>query len=83
VVLAEVPATSAGAGSGVFTTTQQASLALGVAALGALFTAIAGDGHAAPDAARYSTAFAVCLLIQALGALLFAVAAARLPRQQR
>ncbi|WP_029138491.1 MFS transporter [Nakamurella lactea] len=83
VVLAEVPVASAGAGSGVFTTTQQASLALGVAALGAVFTTIVGDGRDAPDAARYSTAFAVCLLIQALGAVLFAVAAARLPRLQR
>jgi MFS family permease len=82
VVLAEVPAASAGAGSGVFTTVQQASLALGVAALGAVFTAIAGDGSGVPDGARFGTAFAVCLLIQALGAVLFAIAAARLPRRQ-
>lgn len=79
-VLAEVPAASAGAGSGVFTTTQQASLALGVAALGAVFSAIAGDGPPAPD--RFAVAYAICLLIQAGAALIFTAAAARLPRYQ-
>jgi len=44
VVLSEVPATSAGAGSGVLATTQQTALALGVATLGSLFLALAGDG---------------------------------------
>jgi EmrB/QacA subfamily drug resistance transporter len=44
VVLSEVPPTSAGAGSGVLTTTQQTALALGVATLGSLFLALAGDG---------------------------------------
>jgi len=77
VVLAEVPAATAGAGSGVFTTVQQASLALGVAALGAVFTSVAGSGHTAP---HFATAFGVCLLIQAVAAGIFVFAAARLPR---
>lgn len=79
-VLAEVPASAAGAGSGVFTTTQQASLALGVAALGAVFSAVAGSAHAAVDAGHFADAFAVCLLIQAASAVMFAVIAGRLPR---
>ncbi|MGV9341809.1 MFS transporter [Streptomyces sp. NPDC003688] len=40
IVLAEVPAARAGVGSGVLTTTQQASFALGVATLGALFLSL-------------------------------------------
>jgi hypothetical protein len=42
VILSGVPAEAAGAGSGVLTTTQQTSLALGVATLGSLFVALAG-----------------------------------------
>ncbi|GHF09737.1 MFS transporter [Amycolatopsis deserti] len=42
VVLSRVPADSAGAGSGMLTTTQQSSLALGVATLGTLFAALTG-----------------------------------------
>lgn len=42
VVLSRVPAESAGAGSGMLTTTQQSSLALGVATLGTLFAALTG-----------------------------------------
>ncbi|GAA3235149.1 hypothetical protein GCM10020256_52800 [Streptomyces thermocoprophilus] len=41
VVLSEVPAGRAGVGSGVMSTTQQASLALGAAALGTLFLSLA------------------------------------------
>ncbi|MFJ6545065.1 MFS transporter [Streptomyces sp. NPDC003656] len=40
IVLSEVPSARAGVGSGVLTTTQQASLALGVATLGALFLSL-------------------------------------------
>lgn len=40
-VLSRVPAESAGVGSGVVTTTQQAALALGVGTLGSLFVAVA------------------------------------------
>jgi EmrB/QacA subfamily drug resistance transporter len=41
IVLSEVPVESAGAGSGVLTTTQQTSFALGVATLGSLFISLA------------------------------------------
>ncbi|MFE6891781.1 MFS transporter [Streptomyces sp. NPDC057694] len=41
IILSEVPATRAGVGGGVMTTTQQASLALGVATLGTLFLSLA------------------------------------------
>lgn len=52
VVLSEVPRESAGTGSGVLTTTQQLSLAVGVATLGTLFLTLApatrlGSLHAA------------------------------------
>ncbi|WP_328633534.1 MFS transporter [Streptomyces sp. NBC_00356] len=40
VVLSEVPTARAGVGGGVMTTTQQAAMALGVAALGSLFLAL-------------------------------------------
>ena len=40
VILSRVPAESAGAGSGMLTTTQQSSLALGVATLGTLFATL-------------------------------------------
>jgi hypothetical protein len=52
VVLSEVPVSDAGVGSGVLTTTQQLSLAIGVATLGTLFVSLAqsasfGTLHAA------------------------------------
>src|SRR6266704_3374260 len=50
VVLSEVPPRKAGAGSGVLATTQQSSLALGVATLGSLYLVLAaglGAAHAA------------------------------------
>ncbi len=43
VVLSDVPHEHAGVGSGVMTTTQQASLALGVATIGSLFLAVMGS----------------------------------------
>ncbi|TVT27977.1 MFS transporter [Amycolatopsis rhizosphaerae] len=43
-ILSRVPAASAGVGSGVLTTTQQTSLALGVATLGSLFASLATGG---------------------------------------
>ena len=58
VVLSEVPPASAGAGSGVLTTTQQVALALGVATLGSLFITLAGDGVGMRDG------FLVVLAIQ-------------------
>ncbi|HMA48075.1 MAG TPA: MFS transporter, partial [Frankiaceae bacterium] len=45
VVLSQVPLAAAGAGSGVMTTTQQVSLALGVATLGTLFVTLAPTGR--------------------------------------
>ena len=44
VVLSEVPVAEAGVGSGVLTTTQQVSLAIGVATLGTLFVSLASAG---------------------------------------
>ncbi|HEX6359191.1 MFS transporter [Actinophytocola sp.] len=43
VILSGVPTEAAGVGSGVLTTTQQMSLAIGVATLGSLFVALAGS----------------------------------------
>ena len=43
IVLSHVPATRAGVGSGVLVTTQQSSLALGVATLGSLFLSLSGS----------------------------------------
>jgi MFS family permease len=73
IVLSEVPPASAGAGSGVLTTTQQTALALGVATLGSLFLALAGDGTGV------STAFIVVLAIQVVVAVGVAIGARRLP----
>jgi MFS transporter len=77
VVLSQVPATAAGAGSGVMTTTQQTALALGVATLGSLFLALAGDGTGV------RAAFVVVLGIQVLVALGVAAGARGLPGWRR
>jgi MFS family permease len=53
-ILADVPPTDAGSASGVVTTVQQLSFALGVAVIGGVFAASLGP-HAA--AARYGEAF--------------------------
>jgi len=73
IVLSEVPAAVAGAGSGVLTTTQQSALALGVATLGSLFLALAGDGTGV------RTAFIVVLAVQVVVAAGVAAGARRLP----
>ncbi len=73
VVLSDVPPASAGVGGGVLATTQQTSLALGVATLGSLFLALAGDG------AGVRNAFLVVLAIQACVAVFVAAGAWRLP----
>jgi EmrB/QacA subfamily drug resistance transporter len=73
IVLSQVPAALAGAGSGVLTTTQQSALALGVATLGSLFLALAGDGTG------ISTAFIVVLAVQVVVAMGVAAGARRLP----
>jgi EmrB/QacA subfamily drug resistance transporter len=77
VVLSQVPAAAAGAGSGVLTTTQQTALALGVATLGSLFLALAGDGAGVP------AAFVVVLAVQVLVAVGIAAGARGLPGWQR
>ncbi|HEY7397363.1 MAG TPA: MFS transporter [Gaiellaceae bacterium] len=74
VVLAGVPAARAGVGSGILVTTQQTSLALGVAALGSLFVSLA-----APTSLGMRGAFAVVLAIQIAVALAVAVGATMLP----
>jgi MFS family permease len=73
VVLSEVPVAEAGVGSGVLTTTQQVSLAIGVATLGTLFVSLSAAGslgmlHAA----------VVILGVQALVALGIALGSRRL-----
>ncbi|MEU0513978.1 MFS transporter [Amycolatopsis sp. NPDC006125] len=72
VVLSRVPADSAGAGSGMLTTTQQSALALGVATMGTLYVALAGT-WGAQDALLLVTA------LQATVMAVAAVAARRLP----
>jgi MFS family permease len=73
IVLADVPARWAGVGSGVFVTTQQTALALGVATLGSLFLSLA----AGPVGVR--GAFVAVLLVQAAIAIAFAVLSRGLP----
>jgi len=77
IVLSEVPIAVAGAGSGVLTTTQQSALALGVATLGSLFLALAGDG------AGISRAFIVVLAVQVVVAVGVAAGARGLPGWRR
>jgi MFS family permease len=77
VVLSEVPRVSAGAASGVLTTTQQVALALGVATLGSLFVALAGDGVGMRDG------FLVVIGVQSVIAVAIALAARRLPGWRR
>jgi MFS family permease len=76
-VLSEVPPASAGAGSGVLTTTQQVALALGVATLGSLFIALAGDGVGMRDG------FLIVLAIQTVIAAGLAIGARWLPGWRR
>jgi MFS family permease len=64
VLLSEVPIAEAGVGSGVITTTQQVSLAVGVATLGTLFVSLAPVRHLGPV-----HALDVILAVQALVAV--------------
>ncbi|MEV0978010.1 MFS transporter [Streptomyces sp. NPDC049915] len=73
VVLSEVPPARAGVGSGVMTTTQQASLALGVATLGTLFLSLT-PGIGMRDA------LITALLVQLAGVALTGLLSLRLPR---
>ncbi|WP_225635864.1 MFS transporter [Streptomyces solaniscabiei] len=73
VVLSEVPPARAGVGSGVMMTTQQSSLALGVAALGTLFLSLV-PGLGMRDA------LVTTLLVQLAAVALTGVLSLRLPR---
>jgi hypothetical protein len=77
VVLSEVPPASAGAASGVLTTTQQVALALGVATLGSLFITLAGDGVGMRDG------FLTVVAVQVVIGLGLALGARRLPGWRR
>jgi hypothetical protein len=77
VVLSEVPPASAGAASGVLTTTQQVALALGVATLGSLFIALAADGVGMRDG------FLTVVAVQVVIGLGLALGASRLPGWRR
>lgn len=82
-LLASVPVTEAGAASGVVTTTQQTSLALGVAVLGGLFLAVAGvdAGGQVDPGADLAAGYLVSLLAET-GLLIAAGVATRwLPRR--
>ncbi|MFI0778117.1 MFS transporter [Streptomyces sp. NPDC021212] len=73
IVLAEVPAERAGVGSGVMVTTQQSSLALGVATLGSLFLALA-------PSAGMGDALVITLAAQLAAVALTVLLSLRLPR---
>ncbi|HEY2285072.1 MAG TPA: MFS transporter [Streptosporangiaceae bacterium] len=77
VVLSEVPPASAGAASGVLTTTQQVALALGVATLGSLFIALAADGVGMRDG------FLAVVAVQVVIGIGLALGARRLPGWRR
>ena len=76
IVLSDVPAARAGVGSGVMVTTQQSSLALGVATLGTLFLALA-------QSAGMRTALVTALLVQVAGVAASVALSLRLPRAVR
>ncbi|GHB34126.1 MFS transporter [Streptomyces viridiviolaceus] len=73
IVLSEVPPARAGVGSGVMITTQQSSLALGVATLGTLFLSLV-PGLGMRDA------LVTTLLVQLAGVVLTGLLSLRLPR---
>lgn len=78
-VLSRTPTWAAGVAGGLFTTLQQLGLGLGVALLGGLFQAVAGQTGGGP-AAGLPRGFAVAVAVQAVLALVFAALAARIAR---
>ncbi|MFI1027303.1 MFS transporter [Streptomyces sp. NPDC020951] len=74
IVMSEVPPERAGVGSGVMVTTQQASLALGVATLGTLFLSLV-PGMGMRDA------LVTTLVVQLAGVVVTALLSLRLPRK--
>ncbi len=86
VVLAGVPTDRAGVASGVLTTTQQATIAVGVAALGTLFFRVASPGVAAARRGRHADwpgATLAVFAVEAVLALLTGIIATRLLRVRR
>ncbi|HIY64889.1 MAG TPA: MFS transporter, partial [Candidatus Agrococcus pullicola] len=80
-MIADVPPAFAGAASGVIQTVQQAAMGLGVAVAGGLLgTAMAGSTATAMGQV-YVSALAVCMLVQAVFAIAFAVCALALPKR--
>ncbi|MHC5260036.1 MFS transporter [Streptomyces sp. UC4497] len=73
IILSEVPSARAGVGGGVMTTTQQASLALGVATLGSLFLSLA-------PSQGMRDALITTLLVQLAAVTVTVVMSLRLPR---
>jgi EmrB/QacA subfamily drug resistance transporter len=78
VILSDVPQEVAGAGSGVLTTTQQTSLALGVALLGSLFVTLSAPSQLGP-----LHALVVILAVQAIAAGGLAIGSRWLPQGGR
>ena len=78
VVLAQVPQESAGVGSGALATTQQTSLALGVAILGTLFGTLS-----APSVLGMRDAFVLVMAVQVVLALVIVFAGRKLPDPRR
>ncbi|MEU2287570.1 MFS transporter [Streptomyces sp. NPDC013178] len=74
IVLSEVPPTRAGVGGGVMVTTQQASLALGVATLGSLFLSLVPE-------MGMRDALMTTLFVQLAGVVLTGLLSLRLPRR--
>ncbi|MET9859111.1 MFS transporter [Streptomyces smyrnaeus] len=79
-MIADVPPTTAGAASGVLNTTQQAAMGLGVAVAGGLLGTMMGTSPTSGGQA-YTTALAVCMIVQAAFAITFALCALALPRR--
>jgi hypothetical protein len=77
-VLSGVPAARAGVGSGILTTTQQASLALGVASLGSLFLSLSSA-----QSLGVHEAFVVVLAAQTAVAVLVALGSRALAQPVR
>ncbi|MEU1184880.1 MFS transporter [Streptomyces sp. NPDC005820] len=73
-VMSEVPPARAGVGSGVMVTTQQASLALGVATLGTLFLSLV-------PGAGVRDALVTTLAVQVVGVVATGLLSLRLPRR--
>ncbi|WP_458683087.1 MFS transporter [Prescottella equi] len=80
-MIADVPASSAGAASGLLQTTQQAAMGLGIAVAGGLLGAgMAGSTDAAGQ--FYASALAIGMLVQAFFAVAFVLCALALPKRR-